>query len=827
MPAACQGFPLFYPLIVVSLDMCAESATSTPFDKDKVLLRASRQSFLDATSPPPLSFFSLDTCVFSSNNDCDDGSPGSEFSMCAFGKDCGVRTASPPPAQHSPAMVGMNNFLIAGGSSCSDDGGDPGSEFAKCAYVIDCADCGGVRPMLPPPTSSLPMSPPEPNLPPGVCTSTSFFASDADCNDGSPGSEFPMCMLGTECVDCGVHTASPPPPPPHSPAVVAKCAYVTDCIGSGPRVSMPSPPARSPAVHAAHNPPPNICSNSCFFTSNIACPDMISCPYLNTTVGDTGLHRNPAGNSFLDSCAICRGATWTCAGRDSMTADDGLRKGAHQVSEIALEELFIESKLGNADVKYSFPYEDTAGVPVDEGAKGNGAPLRWVECVDGALVLLRLGLLVFAVCSEQERSGRNTRFVIWLKNNRTYRNEWVKVALLALVIPGVSAVATTAPSDGYGTGAHRAESAQMPPPRPPAPTQCADDVNSGAFDLSGASMPCSYFAAQPSVCASYSIARTACPVACGTCPPPPPVPSGMTVLADAETSDHPVAGMHTVQHAPSHRRAQQAQAGVVPILTNPSSAGNSLVTAPSFPLTPLPPSSASPTPRPRPPLPSIRGPRLPPLPLWPPSPPRLMPPPTPSLYPPDSGPTPPRSSSQLPSPPPSPYPPMPRPSIPPPPPVWSPIPTPLVPSQRRELQHAQPPPSPPPPSPSPPPPSPPPSPPFPPIAMGATLVGTVAGLTSALANTAVGHMVLAPGTYFLSGELSVTRSVVIEAAVAGSVVLDAQASSSSRRRVLYINPGSLDVVQLIGLNITGGYVQGVRGCRRDLLIPHCPNGMPC
>jgi hypothetical protein len=108
-----------------------------------------------------------------------------------------------------------------------------------------------------------------------------------------------------------------------------------------------------------------------------------------------------------------------------------------------------------------------------------------------------------------------------------------------------------------------------------------------------------------------------------------------------------------------------------------------------------------------------------------------------------------------------------------------------------------------------------------------TAVSTSAGLTSALANTAVGRIVLAPGTYFLNAELTVTRSVVIEAEVAGSVVLDAQASSSSRRRVLYINPGSLDVVQLIGLNITRGYVQGVRGCRRDLLIPHCPNGMPC
>jgi hypothetical protein len=97
-----------------------------------------------------------------------------------------------------------------------------------------------------------------------------------------------------------------------------------------------------------------------------------------------------------------------------------------------------------------------------------------------------------------------------------------------------------------------------------------------------------------------------------------------------------------------------------------------------------------------------------------------------------------------------------------------------------------------------------------------TAVSTSAGLTSALANTTVGHIVLAPGTYILNAELSITRSVVLEAVVAGSVVLDAQASSTSQRRVLYINPGSLGAVQLIGLNIKGGNVTSVRGCSRDL-----------
>ena len=87
-----------------------------------------------------------------------------------------------------------------------------------------------------------------------------------------------------------------------------------------------------------------------------------------------------------------------------------------------------------------------------------------------------------------------------------------------------------------------------------------------------------------------------------------------------------------------------------------------------------------------------------------------------------------------------------------------------------------------------------------------TQVSTSAGLLSALANTAVGRIFLAPGTYILNAQLNVSRSVILEAAVAGSVILNAQASSSSQRRVVNINPGSLGVVQLIGLNITGGYI---------------------
>ena len=85
-------------------------------------------------------------------------------------------------------------------------------------------------------------------------------------------------------------------------------------------------------------------------------------------------------------------------------------------------------------------------------------------------------------------------------------------------------------------------------------------------------------------------------------------------------------------------------------------------------------------------------------------------------------------------------------------------------------------------------------------------VDSIDSLTSAIANTDIGRIVLAPGTYVLSAELSITRSVILEAALAGSVVLDAQASVRSPRRVLNINPGSSGIVQINGLNITGGNV---------------------
>ena len=91
----------------------------------------------------------------------------------------------------------------------------------------------------------------------------------------------------------------------------------------------------------------------------------------------------------------------------------------------------------------------------------------------------------------------------------------------------------------------------------------------------------------------------------------------------------------------------------------------------------------------------------------------------------------------------------------------------------------------------------------------ATLVTTVEGLTAALEEDSVSHVLLAAGTYAFTSAmcslsaLCISRSVIIEASEPGTVVLDAQGSSSNSRRVMAITSGS---VELIGLNMTGGIV---------------------
>jgi hypothetical protein len=193
-------------LVAAALGARAESMTSTSFDgAEAPWARASRQFFLGATSPPPPSL-GTDACVFTSEAD---------------GDDCD-----------------------------DDDGGAPGSDFPMCAYCTSCVDCCPRVPRAPtPPPAGTPsgtgspdakylngqlgpegadygpgQSLPSPAVSPapsragtGICTKTCFY--DAECDDGCPVSKFPICAYDNGCVDCDGRTASPPPPP-HSPGMI-------------------------------------------------------------------------------------------------------------------------------------------------------------------------------------------------------------------------------------------------------------------------------------------------------------------------------------------------------------------------------------------------------------------------------------------------------------------------------------------------------------------------------------------------------------------------------------------------------------------------------
>ena len=252
--------------------------------------------------PPTPGIICLNTCFHTSDTDCDDGGPGSKYAICAYGtdcEDCGPRPvlsppppappAPPPPPATPPGIICLNTCFYNSDALC-DDGG-PGSEFAICAYGSDCEDCGP-RPVLPPQ--------PAPPLP-GLCLNTCVYAGEGDCDDGGPGSEYSFCAYGSDCEDCGPRPvrsppASPPPPggvtPPAAPSICTNtcnystdgecddggpgsrfpiCAYGTDCKDCGPRPVLSPPPPAPPPPPAT--PPGIICLNTCFHSSDTDCDD--------------------------------------------------------------------------------------------------------------------------------------------------------------------------------------------------------------------------------------------------------------------------------------------------------------------------------------------------------------------------------------------------------------------------------------------------------------------------------------------------------------------------------------------------------------------------
>ena len=87
---------------------------------------------------------------------------------------------------------------------------------------------------------------------------------------------------------------------------------------------------------------------------------------------------------------------------------------------------------------------------------------------------------------------------------------------------------------------------------------------------------------------------------------------------------------------------------------------------------------------------------------------------------------------------------------------------------------------------------------------------TVGEFTAAVGNSAIDKILLAAGTYELTSDMCsqsavcIDRALTVEAQVPGSVVLNAMGA----RRVFEIQSGG--TVELIGLNITGGYASSVQ-----------------
>ena len=110
-----------------------------------------------------------DTCHVASDGDCDDGGSGFEFSACTLGTDC----ADCGPRGHRSDM--WVRVLVRG---------------AGWNSTIHSA----------PPPAAPPVGAPECI---SRCDNTCQHGSDADCDDGGPGSEYAACALGTDCDDCG------------------------------------------------------------------------------------------------------------------------------------------------------------------------------------------------------------------------------------------------------------------------------------------------------------------------------------------------------------------------------------------------------------------------------------------------------------------------------------------------------------------------------------------------------------------------------------------------------------------------------------------------
>jgi len=107
------------------------------------------------------------------------------------------------------------------------------------------------------------------------CAESCVYASDGDCDDGGPGTEYTSCSVGSDCTDCGPRSSGPPLPPsrpaPPSPPPGRG--------GGAPPPPLPSPP---PGGAAPPSPSPpggggssvgGGCAETCTYASDGDCDD--------------------------------------------------------------------------------------------------------------------------------------------------------------------------------------------------------------------------------------------------------------------------------------------------------------------------------------------------------------------------------------------------------------------------------------------------------------------------------------------------------------------------------------------------------------------------
>ncbi len=115
-----------------------------------------------------------DSCNFSSDGECDDGGFGASHDVCDLGtdcSDCGAREDND-----------LDSFYDI--EDCDDT--DPNVNPNGIELINDGIDqdCDGVDLV-------------------GLCSDECDYADDGECDDGGSNSSQSLCLLGTDCIDCG------------------------------------------------------------------------------------------------------------------------------------------------------------------------------------------------------------------------------------------------------------------------------------------------------------------------------------------------------------------------------------------------------------------------------------------------------------------------------------------------------------------------------------------------------------------------------------------------------------------------------------------------